>query len=147
MDRSAYKGFANYKHLVSQYGDEGVLPQPKYFPEMVAEIGDADSLLQLIFAFDPITNSPTGDFGQFLNENVDPGVREYVKNNLLMDTSSANVAPAPDSLSDMEVFQYGRQDGESREDYASRMASVMRQSYEFIQSRKASPKEKSSESV
>lgn len=147
MDRSAYKGFSNYKCLIPIHGDDGVLPQGAYFPERVAEIGDSDSLLQLIFSFDPVTNSPTGDLGQFLNENVDAGVREYVKNNLLMDTSSANVPPAPDSLSDMEVFQYARQDGESREDYAGRMASVMRQSYEFIQSRKASAKEKSSDSV
>lgn len=147
MDRSAYKGFSNYKCLIPRFGEDGVKPQPRYFPKMVADIGDSDSLLSLIFAYDPVTNSPTGDFGQYLNDNVDPGVREYVKNNLLMDTSSANVAPAPDSLSDMEVFQYGRQDGESREDYAGRMASVMRQSYEFIQSRKATAKDKSSESV
>lgn len=147
MDRSAYKGFSNYKCLIPQFGDDGVFPQPKYFPKVVSDFNDTDSLLQLIFAYNPSTNSPEGDFGQFLNENVDSGVREYVKNNLLMDTSSANVAPAPDSLSDMEVFQYARQDGESRQDYAGRMASVMRQSYEFIQSRKASAKEKSAESV
>lgn len=147
MDRSAYKGFANYKHLVSKYGDEGVKPQPKYFPPVHAEIDNSDSLLSLIFSYDKLTNSPTGDLGQFLNEDVDSAVREYVKSNLLMDTSSANVPSAPDSLSDIEVFQYARQDGESRRDYASRMRTYFDQAYEFIKSRQKAAADKSATDV
>lgn len=132
MDRSAYKGFSNYKALIPLYGDAGVEPQPKYHAVIENLVESVDEILSYIFSYDEKTNSPNGDLGQFLNDNVDPGLREYVKNQLLIDTSPARVSPAPSELSDMEVFEFARQDGESRDNYANRLRAKFEQARDYI---------------
>lgn len=80
-------------------------------------------VLNLIYAPDPVTGLPKGDYAIYLSDNTSPEVREYIRANLLRELPNA---PAlPDDQSD-ELFEYIRGTNESMSDYVARMNELMK---------------------
>lgn len=86
-------------------------------------------VLDLIFGVDPNTGLPSGDLSQFVNDKVNPEVRLFIEQNLLIpresnsglsiDQDTVNKMNA--NLTDDDIAKFSRNHGESKEDYALRL--------------------------
>lgn len=101
-----------------------VEPARSYELTAVVDNSELNRLLSIVFAMDD-TGSIQGDLGMLLNENVDPQIINFVKNQLLFDTTSSVQAPLPSWITDDDAVQLRRSPNETMDDYAQRMASIM----------------------
>lgn len=86
-------------------------------------------ILDLIFGLDPITKHPIGDIAMYTSDKVNPEVRMFIEQNLLIsregdsglsiDQDTVNKMNA--NLTDDDVARFSRNHGESKEDYALRL--------------------------
>lgn len=116
--------------------------------EADSKVSSTDNILNLIYAPDPRTNLPSGDLNYWVSDKVSPDVKEFIKNNLMMDVSSAKNVSADPSLSDDDILALTRNAGESIEEYAARLNSSIDKDKWFIQQAHVSSRsEESSVSV
>lgn len=84
---------------------------------------DADrhqnSLLDIIFAIDEVTNLPKGDIALYLGKDCDPDIRKFIEDNLMAKSSTVNLGTK--GVDDDTILQLTRNNGESQSDYASRI--------------------------
>lgn len=85
---------------------------------------ELNRLLSIIFAPDE-TGSIQGDIGFVLNDKVDPQIVNFVKSQLLFDTSSHVQSPIPSWMSDDDAVVMRRDAYETMDEYATRMADHM----------------------
>lgn len=99
------------------------------------EVADASkSILQIIYALDPVTKLPTGDIMCYLASSTPPEIKKYIMDNLMSDTSSARMPSLPDGLDEDTVFQLERrvENGqfESLSSYRERINAYMQKQVE-----------------
>lgn len=103
---------------------DGELPNDK------VDVKDKNKqVLDFIFGIDPLTGHPCGDLAQYVNDKVNPEVRMFIEQNLLIpregdsglsiDQDTVNKMNA--NLTDDDVARFSRNHGESKEDYALRL--------------------------
>lgn len=92
--------------------------------ELVEDNSEINRLLNIIFSPDE-TGSIQGDLGFIMNDKVDPQIVNFVKSQLLFDTSSHVQAPLPSWMSDDDALVMRRDPNETMDDYATRMAEHM----------------------
>lgn len=117
-----YNGYQQYDHL------DGVefMAVDKIDVEH-SDVVNKDSLLDLIFKIDPVTNLPSGVLSQYLSDKTNAQVRDYIERNILIDLPDTGVS-IPESLrtdylklgSDF-IAEVAREPYESREAYEARI--------------------------
>lgn len=113
----------------SHYGSfDGItfmeIPEPTYDLNVVEDNSELNRLLGIIFAPDEF-GSIQGDLGFVLNENVDPQIVNFVKSQLLFDTTQSVQSPLPSWMSDDDAVELRRNDNETMDSYAERLAKKM----------------------
>lgn len=121
MKRDVVLGFT---HM--QYVDPKSMPtdrnQVEIDKDYVSQGNSPDtSLLRLIYSVDERTKVPTGDLTYYVSDKANPEIKQYILNNLMMDTSSAVKPAYPAGIPDDVALSFERMDGESLADYAQRM--------------------------
>ena len=81
----------------------------------------SDAILKLVYAPDERTGLPTGDLTYLVSDKANPQVKEFIKTQLLMDTSAARNVSAKYNLSDDDILALTRNADESIENYAMRL--------------------------
>lgn len=104
----------------------------------------SDSIVRLVYAPDSRTGLPTGDLNYLVSDKANPQVKEFIKTQLMMDTSAAKNVTAKFDLSDEDVLSLSRNTGESLDDYVARLnTSIERDKWLIQQSKNVSSESKS----
>lgn len=87
--------------------------------------GGSPELIDVIYAPDPVSGLPTGDFAQFMSDKTDPAVRAYIQQALLQPQTPVDSVPAvlEDSLGDLVRGRY-----ETAFEYSQRLGSICKDS-------------------
>lgn len=120
MRQEDYKGYSFVKDFEKEYeiNPKVVEVDPDYKPD---EKDPSDALFALVYAIDERTKCPSGDLTYYVNPKANPEIKKFILDNLMMDVSAAARPAVPDGLSDDDILSLSRKDGESLEDYLSRM--------------------------
>lgn len=110
-DNERSKRYLNY-HGIRIATDDALVDCPER-PERVN-----DSLLDIIYALDPVTGLPSGDFVLYLGKDTSPEVRQYIQSQLLTELPRGTGVPVEHS--DI-LFDYMRQQNEPIRDYVARI--------------------------
>lgn len=103
--------------------------EPIVDPERKSEVkSNVDAIYDSIFAVDPLTMLPSGDIAQFMSSKVSPEIREFIRQNLMSPVPDDGVSAKFGTLSDDDIVMFSRQQGESLEDYRSRLVGFIRDS-------------------
>lgn len=99
----------------------------------VMEKHDPNSaLLKVIYSCDS-SGLPCGDLKYYVNSKANPEIKQWILNNLMFDTSSAQNVKIPDGLDSDTAFALQRVAGESVEQYASRINQFAQDNLSFVQ--------------
>lgn len=90
-------------------------------PEVKQFVSPSDAFLKLVYSLDPISKLPTGDLSYMVSDKANPEVKAWVLQNIQLDTSSAANLTAPKGLSDDDLIELTRKQGESVDAYAERV--------------------------
>lgn len=118
-----------FRRLFPRYREFSRIAECEFFPSVPKKVevkerpSDFETLLSQIFAVDPITNLPRGDIAQYLSNETNPQIRDYISSQLM---SSMEPVGQSSKLSDDELIRYQRQANESVRDYVSRMADYIK---------------------
>ena len=119
MDKSLAKYFACYKGL--DLSDEGrnipVYPVPEVIDSPL------QSILDEIFAVDPLTGLPKGDIQYYMSSEGNPQVKQWIENNLLQPRVISGSSTTEGVTDDM-IAEMSRMKGESVSDYQNRLISI-----------------------
>lgn len=124
MNRDSY-----YKHF-------GV--KSPQFRAMVSDVTSVESsssdksLLDTIYGLDPVTRLPSGEIALYLSPNTAPEVKQYILNNLMQDTSAVALPPLPDGIDADTAFAIERKQGESLDNWRTRVQGYMQEQIDFI---------------
>lgn len=103
----------------------------------------ADSIVRLVYAPDSRTGLPTGDLNYLVSDKANPQVKEFIKTQLMMDTSAAKNVTAKFDLSDDDILSLSRSSGESLDEYVARLnTSIERDKWLIQQSKNVSVESK-----
>lgn len=103
--------------------------QPTVDPERKSDVkSNVDSILDSIFATDPLTMLPSGDIAQFMSSKISPEIREFIRQNLMSPVLDDGVSAKFGTLSDDDIVMFSRNAGESLDDYRSRLFGFIRDS-------------------
>ena len=83
-----------------------------------------DSLLDVIYSLDPLTNLPTGDFALYMGRDTSPEVRQYIQSQLMSEFPRGTGVPVDN---DDILFDYIRQQNEPVNDYVRRITDFEKQ--------------------
>ena len=120
MDRNLACRFPQYKHLNldaehNQYVYAKVTDLKGY--------SDLDDVLKEIFSVDEVSGFPKGDIQYYLSKDGNPQVKAWLEANLL--SPRAKQSGVDESvISDDLLVEMSRYDGESTDDYRSRLMSI-----------------------
>lgn len=117
MKKIAYISLDYARYYNPEYGKE-LMEVPKVDDKSSKP---SDSLIRLIYAPDKTTRLPKGDLSFWVSDKVNPQIKEYILNHLLMDTSSVKGSALPAGISDDDAFMLSRHSGESVMDYVNRL--------------------------
>lgn len=93
--------------------------------EQVEKSDSSYAILQSVYALDPVTKLPTGDIMCYLSSTTPPELKQYIMDNLMVDTSSAQLPSLPDGIDDDTAFALQRQPKESSDQYRLRVNNYM----------------------
>lgn len=124
------------KELIDAYKKHFGIPERKYVEFVpdnspIENISEKNNLLEAIYALDPITKLPTGDIACYLSPNTSPEVKQFVLENIMMDTSSAAMPSIPDGIDDDTAFALTRQQGENIDSYLERLNTYTKKQVEL----------------
>lgn len=117
------------KSLYSYLG----LPAPKQvdldsIKQFEVESSDSSkAILKAIYALDPVTKLPTGDIMCYMSSATPPEVKQYIIDNIMVDTSSKRLPSLPEGLDDDTAFALERRVGESADSYRTRISNYMQE--------------------
>lgn len=91
------------------------------------EIKDSpfDSLVKVVYQVDPLFKLPTGDLTFFVSDRVNSDIKQFVLDNLMIDTSSAANVPTPDGVSPELAMSLARGASEDVDTYRERVNDFM----------------------
>lgn len=101
--------------------------QPKISDEEPMKQNPMDSFLRLVYARNPRTKLPDGDLTYMVSDKANPEVKQWILDNLMMDTSKAATPSLTKGIDDDSILQLVRQPYEDRESYANRVNAFMRE--------------------
>lgn len=131
----------NFAFYRPQY-DHGLILKFEAHDDSDIEVKDANrSLLEAIYAPDPISGWPTGDIACYVSDKTSPAVKDFIKANLMIDVSSARLPSVPADVDDSVVLQLSRHGSESMYEYADRINRLMQSDTEFLRQVASKPKE------
>lgn len=110
----------NYTSFPEDLGDQIVVDDSVPVAEKVSAV---DALIKVIFKPDDRTGLPTGDLSYYVSDSVNPEIKAFILQNLLMDTSSVAAPKIPDGVSEQDAFDLMRGRDESVDDYRARLNS------------------------
>lgn len=93
--------------------------------EKVVSKDSKAALLEAIYAPHPISGFPTGDIACYVSDKTSPEVKNFILQNIMIDTSAAKLPSAPAGVDDEVIESLMRRDNESSFDYASRINDYM----------------------
>lgn len=94
-------------------------------PDDVESSDSSLAVLNAIYALDPVTRLPTGDIMCYLASTTPVEVKQYILDNIMIDTSSHKLPTLPDGLDEDTAFALERKNGESLDVYRSRINDYM----------------------
>lgn len=109
-------------------------PIHRYGFDQVVDNAELNRLLSIVFAADD-TGSIQGDIGVLMSDKVDPAIVDFVKRQLLFDTTSMQQSPLPDYISDDDAIELRRSSNETSDQYAERLAKKMIQIQDSLKSK------------
>lgn len=109
MDRSQFKNHSMYPDKIYT----GVYKVPQLVPE--TDANEDTNLLRMIYTYSD--GEISGDLAIFLNDKVNPAIREYISQNLLQQ----HTAIGHSDLSDDDLLALSRQPYESTDTYGRRV--------------------------
>lgn len=92
-------------------------------PEIDVSKSDLDLVLDEIFKPDPVSGLPKGDLAYYLSPDGNPNIKAWLENNLLQ-PRAVRFGSTIDGVTDDMIHEMQRQDGESVEDYISRLDGI-----------------------
>lgn len=95
--------------------------------QVVESSDPAKSILEAVYALDPVTRLPTGDIMCYMSSSTPPELKAYIMDNLMIDTSSQALPPLPDGLDEDTAFALERKNTESVDVYRQRITQYMEQ--------------------
>lgn len=101
-------------------------------PDDVESSDSSQAILQAIYAFDPVTRLPTGDIMCYLASTTPSEVKQYILDNIMIDTSSQKLPSLPEGLDEDTAFALERKNGESVDVYRSRISDYMSEQVRII---------------
>lgn len=120
MDRKLAKRFPQYKYLNL---DEEKMSYVMNQIEDVKHDSELDAVLKEIFSVDEVSGFPKGDIQYFLSKDGNPQVKAWLEANLL--SPRAKEQGVDESvISDDLLVEMSRRDGETTDDYRSRLMSI-----------------------
>ena len=123
----------NYGHAVRQKEILAHLVEPELPEEIVRPVTAAESFLSLVYAIDPITKLPTGDLNYLVSDKANPEVKQWVLQNLMIDTSGAVVPSPPRGLSDDDIANLSRDPHEDINSYMERVNQYAKDNIELYE--------------
>ena len=120
MDRKLAKRFPQYKYLNL---DEDKMSYVMNQVEDVKHDSELDAVLKEIFSVDEVSGFPKGDIQYFLSKDGNPQVKAWLEANLLSPRAKQQGADES-KISDDLIFEMSRRDGETNDDYRSRLMSI-----------------------
>lgn len=120
MNRKLAKRFPQYKYLNL---DEEKMSYVMNQIEDVKHDSELDAVLKEIFSVDEVSGFPKGDIQYFLSKDGNPQVKAWLEANLL--SPRAKEQGVDESvISDDLLVEMSRRDGETTDDYRSRLMSI-----------------------
>lgn len=110
----------NCTSFLVDMGDQIVIDDSVPVAEKVSAV---DALIKVIYKPDERTGLPTGDLSYYVSDSVNPEIKSFILQNLLMDTSSVASPKIPDGISEQDAFDLMRGRDESVDDYRARLNS------------------------
>lgn len=91
-----------------------------------------DSLVKVVYQVDPLFKLPTGDLTFFVSDKVNPDIKQFVLENLMLDTSSAANVPTPEGISPELSMSLARGATEDVDVYRERVNDFMLANKKFV---------------
>lgn len=120
MNRKLAKRFPQYMYLNL---DEEKM---SYVMNQVSDVkhdSELDAVLKEIFSVDEVSGFPKGDIQYFLSKDGNPQVKAWLEANLLSPRAKQQGADES-QISDDLIVEMSRRDGETSDDYRSRLMSI-----------------------
>lgn len=122
-----------FQHAFRQKDITDNLVAPPLSDTPVKEISSPnDSFLQLVYGLDPVTRLPSNDISVLMSDKVNPELKLWIQQNLMVDVSSAAMPTLPDGISDADAFSLARDSRESVKEYCDRLNTFFREQKEQI---------------
>ena len=84
-----------------------------------------DVFLKIVYSIDERTKLPKGDLQYLVSDKVNPEVKQWILNNLLVDLSPAAFRSSVKGLSDDDIAALAMQPSETVQDYCARVNQFM----------------------
>ena len=120
MNRKIAKRFPQYMYLNL---DEEKMSYVMNQVEDVKHDSELDAVLKEIFSVDDVSGFPKGDIQYFLSKDGNPQVKAWLESNLLSPRAKQSGADSS-QVSDDLIAEMSRRDGETSDDYRSRLMSI-----------------------
>ena len=120
MNRKLAKRFPQYMFLNL---DEDKM---SYVMNQVSDVkhdSELDQVIKEIFSVDEVSGFPKGDIQYFLSKDGNPQVKAWLEANLLSPRAKLTGADSS-QISDDLIVEMSRRDGETNDDYRSRLMSI-----------------------
>lgn len=117
MDKSLAKYLSAFKGLDLSYENKPV------DPEFEVDESQLKSVLDEIFSVDPVSGFPRGDIHYYMSTEGNPLVKQWLENNILkprMKSSGSSIEGVTDDM----LAEFSRLDGESNDEYQTRLMSI-----------------------
>lgn len=116
MKRSVLQKLAIYSNIDCSKLETVIEPLPEIIDDSLK------SVLDEIFSVDPNSGFPRGDIAYFLSKDGNPQVKAWLETNLLSPRAKLN-GSSIEGVTDDFIAEFARNDGESAQDYQSRLMS------------------------
>lgn len=122
----------NYCHAIRQQDIELNLVQPEIDEKVVQESHDPkDAFLRIVYSLDERTKLPTGDLTYLVSDKVNPEIKQWVLDNIMLDTSSAAHVCPVNGMSDDDIAALARSPKETSIEYMQRLNDYARSNFEL----------------
>lgn len=125
----------NYGHALRQRDIQDKVVAAVLPEKVESSLSPKSSFLSIVYAINETTGLPTGDLSYMVSDKVNPEIKQWVLDNILIDTSSAAAPAPPRGLSDDDIAALARDPKESPRDYMNRVnmyAQTNQQLYERL---------------
>ena len=111
------------KYLSAFQGIDFTYSNKPVDPDYELDQSQLKKILDEIFCVDPDSGFPRGDIYYYMSTNGNPQVKQWLENNLLKPRMK-NTGSSLKDVSDDLIVEMSRQQGESIDDYSSRLMSI-----------------------